>query len=238
MYKFIGLALVLIFSFTAQASSPRWYQVEVIIFKHNNPADRNLETWKTSTPAVIESYPDWRSATVIGRYQAKPSDVPDVLGRIPFTPVAKEQQQLNDIYAQIRWSKHYTPLHQAAWIQPGYARDDPHPVQIKLDTAPDVRGLNAFGEVISPYDSLVTGVRGTIDVTLGSYLHVNVDLIYREPNSNNQDEFSSIEGYEIAPSYQDYRLQESRRVKLNDIYYFDHPAIGVVARVVRAEGES
>lgn len=291
----VALSSTTIFTAAAEPQQ-RWYQVEIIVFKHLNTTDRDRETWQPTTDAVVANYPNWRSAQALDAplnpiiecvsedsciaIEADPIDPASPY--VPFKSAAEESRQLKDIYAHIRWSKHYQPLAHYAWVQPGYARNEPRPIQVKLDQTPDIENrveteqerderinstylndsdntgsattqprLTSLDELrrrnpslqtiqVKPYDTLIEGVRGTIDVTLGSYLHVNADLIYREQisalNSGNVDEFGNSESLSSV-SYQDYRLQESRRVKLNDIHYLDHPAIGVVARIVRYEPE-
>ncbi|MFT7126690.1 MAG: hypothetical protein ACI9HX_000367 [Pseudoalteromonas tetraodonis] len=44
---------------------------------------------------------------------------------------------------------------------------------------------------------------------------------------------------EPAPEahYQDYQLTEERRIRLNEVHYFDHPAFGILVQVQRYEAE-
>lgn len=44
---------------------------------------------------------------------------------------------------------------------------------------------------------------------------------------------------DIAPTakYQDYKLEEERRIRLNEVHYFDHPAFGILVKVERYEAQ-
>lgn len=60
-----------------------------------------------------------------------------------------------------------------------------------------------------------TGVSGLIYLERGQYLHLGLDLGF-------------------APAGGRYSLAETRRVRLNERHYFDHPAFGVIAIVTPA----
>ena len=70
------------------------------------------------------------------------------------------------------------------------------------------------------------------------FLHVDVDLAFF-PEPGFQNIKTPIQGSEnIIPVLQqaDYvRLTESRRIKLNELHYFDHPLFGVIIQVSRLE---
>jgi hypothetical protein len=46
-------------------------------------------------------------------------------------------------------------------------------------------------------------------------------------------------GEEPVPEakYQDYQLEEERRIRLNEVHYFDHPAFGILVKVERYEAQ-
>ena len=61
-------------------------------------------------------------------------------------------------------------------------------------------------------------LNGFIRVQRGHYVHLLIDLEY-SPESVNAE----------APLI--YRIKEKRRIKLNEIHYFDHPRFGVIATI-------
>ena len=96
---------------------------------------------------------------------------------------------------------------------------------------------------------------GKVSLKMSRFLHFSVDLFYRterpqalsiaqqaepefpmqngddpERNMSNSSESVGLASIIIEPS--DFRLKESRRVKTNEIYYFDHPLFGVIAKIM------
>lgn len=74
-------------------------------------------------------------------------------------------------------------------------------------------GANRMGDAVH-----IQGGRGSIDgfvrVQRGQYLYLIVDLEYQPGGANRY-----------------YRLNEKRRIKLNETHYLDHPKFGVIAKV-------
>ena len=65
-------------------------------------------------------------------------------------------------------------------------------------------------------------LNGYVRIQRGNYLHLLVDLEYtRDITDSDSGAFRSVV----------YRLQEKRRIKLNEIHYLDHPRFGVIAEV-------
>lgn len=70
--------------------------------------------------------------------------------------------------------------------------------------------------VLLPRDSEL--VEGTVRLRRTRYLHVDLDLIYV-----------------LGSGMGNYvRLEEERRVRLNELHYFDHPLFGAIVQVTRA----
>jgi hypothetical protein len=61
-------------------------------------------------------------------------------------------------------------------------------------------------------------LNGFIRVQRGHYVQLLLDLEYSPGGSNEESQVI-------------YRINEKRRVKLNEIHYFDHPRFGVIATV-------
>lgn len=61
----------------------------------------------------------------------------------------------------------------------------------------------------------LSGVQGKVILERGQYLHLGVDLT-------------------IDDGGRRYRINELRRVKTDEVQYFDHPAVGVIAVVTQA----
>ena len=78
---------------------------------------------------------------------------------------------------------------------------------------------------------------GNVGVDIGQFLVVNLNLTYRprrpvEPTPI--AESASTTGDSATnekPRAQVFRLEEKRRIKLEELHYFDHPAFGVLLKV-------
>jgi hypothetical protein len=87
-----------------------------------------------------------------------------------------------------------------AWRQPAVDRDQAKPIHLH---------------------SSVTPLEGTATISVGRYLHADLDLLLN--NSSGGSYFSSSRG--------GYRLQESRRMRSGEVHYFDHPMMGALVLI-------
>ena len=87
------------------------------------------------------------------------------------------------------------------WQQPVPARNAPQYIKLPLQQTHLVASLQQL--------------QGHVGVTLGRYLHVNTHL-WLQPDPNNRD-------YAV--------LQESRRMRSNELHYVDHPLMGVLIKI-------
>ncbi len=72
-------------------------------------------------------------------------------------------------------------------------------------------------------------LNGVIGLTQSRYLHMDVDLVYQVNTPVDQSQQESIIGDTVMT--QTYRLQQSRRIRSDKLFYFDHPRFGVLARI-------
>jgi len=79
-------------------------------------------------------------------------------------------------------------------------------------------------------------VNGTLSLTRGRYLHMNLDLLYQR-QSNTPQLFSFFGFGNNSNTPEHYRLTQQRRLKRGEIHYFDHPKFGVLAMVTAVEQE-
>lgn len=69
-------------------------------------------------------------------------------------------------------------------------------------------------------------IDGTVLFYMNRFLHLELDLGFQTPRS------SAIAAPE--PSTPPYRINEQRRVKSQELHYFDHPKFGALVRIVPA----
>lgn len=107
------------------------------------------------------------------------------------------------------------------WRQPGLAENKAVAVQIDGESS--------------------QRLSGTLKLVLSRYLHINTDLIYREPRTEQETAaglFSSSDnpnGLSFEPRYQAYRMKQSRRMRSRELHYLDHPLFGMAILVTPYE---
>jgi len=122
-----------------------------------------------------------------------------------FTELPGDAFRLNSIRSALAGSRRYRVLSHRAWRQLAY--DRAHAVAYPVHVAA-ARGRD--------------GVTGTITLLKERYLHLVVDL-----------RLTAADGTASAPDQDGTgsRLAEKRRIRSNELHYFDNPRFGVIARV-------
>jgi hypothetical protein len=120
----------------------------------------------------------------------------------PFSIAAEELWQLTPLKIKLKRSKYYTPLLHTTWVQPGLSSEESQAIYVSsaellsqssdeistLDLVLDQVTLqqNPYSltanknEELAPAPITPPKLEGTVRVRLSRYLHVDVDLIYRE----------------------------------------------------------
>jgi Peptidoglycan-binding protein, CsiV len=125
-----------------------------------------------------------------------------------FTELSADAYRMNGIRSALAGSGRYRVLFHRVWRQAAYDRG--HAVGYPVHTS-----------AASGRDSLT----GTITLLKERYLHLDVDLLLTT-GGNAPAAYQSGTG-----SLPVYRLAEKRRIRSNELHYFDHPRFGVIARV-------
>jgi len=116
--------------------------------------------------------------------------------------------------ARMRRSSQFEVLHHGRWLQAVPERDIEAPFLLQL------------GERMP---SGQHEIEGTLNVTLGRYLHVGANLwVQSEPLI--QDD-KAIESASLNERVDYAQLTEQRRMRSNETHYLDHPKIGLIVRI-------
>lgn len=121
--------------------------------------------------------------------------------------IGPSQYQLNQVAARLQNTTNYPPVAHFAWQQ----------------TASSWGSRAGF--TVAKLAGNVPGLSGTIYLERGSYLHLGMALTYQPAN---------VPAGLAAAQGQVFNLNESRRVKFDQLNYYDHPAFGVIALVTPA----
>ena len=230
--KKIIYILILLFSFISfNVFAKSWYQVEVIIFDRINP-DLGEEKWVNGElkirPDIIELYPNHK----INHDQ----------GLTPYMIMDEKNNRMNGIFRVLKLSSEYRPLIHLLWQQPATKRSQSryiHIIKYDSENKASKEELLAIPEEPNFIEDLTKThkiIDGSIRIRSNFYLHVDLDLyyfknVYNDNKMINEEvEFSDSSFKELT-----IELKESRKIKLNEIHYFDNPMYGVILQVSRIE---
>ncbi|MDH3644755.1 MAG: peptidoglycan binding protein CsiV, partial [Gammaproteobacteria bacterium] len=120
-----------------------------------------------------------------------------------------------------RRGRHQVLLH-GRWLQPVPAREEPQPMLIQT------------GSRLADEHQL----EGTLAVTLGRFLHFQARLNYHEPAMGQLpvgmpvSDPATTTALELPPPATGYMvLNQSRRMRSEEIHYIDHPKLGIIVRI-------
>ena len=141
---------------------------------------------------------------------------------VAFSRLADSALQLTSEAARIKSASDMELLLHMGWRQPGLPEEKA--VAVKIDEDPEQR------------------LSGTLKLVLSRYLHINTDLVYREPLSDSENaELNSmpadVSTFSFEPRYQAYHMKQSRRMRSRELHYLDHPLFGMAILVTPYENK-
>ncbi|MCC6206922.1 MAG: peptidoglycan binding protein CsiV [Gammaproteobacteria bacterium] len=151
----------------ADADTPPWYDVEVIVFKNNTPPASNGEVWPVDPGSpelekAMELVPLPQSSPLPGNVQ-------------PFQELGDSNHTLASALARLYAARDYHPLLHLAWRQPVTAQADAPAVHIYSEDTSD--GTKAIESTDAPPPREFDG---TVRVSRNRFLHIDMDLLLRE----------------------------------------------------------
>lgn len=196
----------------AAEQDTRWYDVEVIIFKQNSQEYRESEVW----PKDI-SLPDMANTRQLASSHSRTS----------FKMLKGSELKLKGEAARIKAAPELEMLLHLGWRQPGLSQNKAISVPI-YDGMLEGKRYRKAGTDAFPHR-----LEGTLKLVLSRYLHINTDLLYREPLTAGAQSTESGESLNdaLTPQYRLFQMQQSRRMRSNELHYLDHPVLGMVVRV-------
>lgn len=209
-------ALLLVMLLAPGIAAARWYQVDVVVFRHNVESTAGGEQW----PEMTE-LPDFSGSmdliTDLPALGDEPADTqgPGGSGPIAFKALERNERGLNDVERRLRNSSEYAPLLSAAWRQPSFGVAGAKRVHLSdIDTRGAAQAnTGTDGTSAVPAAALTPRIEGTVAVKIARQMNVDVDFIY---------------DHDGTP----VRLKAARSMKLREVHYFDHPLFGVLVQVV------
>lgn len=267
-------ALPLFFLFLASAALAESgaYQVEVIIFRNlavtaeaapveelrgfsqlpdllepaatpdfGAPGLATVDEPGLETRQAIEETEDMAPASAIPR-----PDLPDDL-RL----VSEKSPAMDDAWRRLRGSRNYRPLLYAGWQQnrvdyyPPMRVHGPEVIDTRLraPTGIMVADLTA-ADPLAAYRSVFYRLDGSVQLRRSRFLHVNLDLEYRETGPGLQPGWELVDAAPGAQPratderYTVFALRQNRQVRTGQIHYFDTPQFGALVLVTAIASEA
>lgn len=200
----MNLLLTVLLCAITSAAQARWYQVDVVVFRHSSGMTTAEEHWPE-----VASPPDFRRSvrlTEDGQRSGEGSQG----GPAAFQRLARSERRLDGAARRVSGGD-YELLLADAWRQPGFGVAGAKRVYLsdsRGDGDPATVVVGPGGVVTTPEPRL----EGTVAIKVARLLHIEVDFLYRHEDVV-------------------VRLGETRRAKLRETHYFDHPLFGVLVQV-------
>ena len=242
------LWLVTVFNTPARAqpndSTPakqQWYQVEVLIFRNDTPFESSPEKWPQR---IKRNFPEKLSTL----------QPPQPDSQEAFVKLAPEDTTFTQYFKEIERRDNANMLYHAAWRQPKISRNIALPLLIQSTAlSPDgqyiLEGTIKIG--IQRYIHIDTDLwlsdytvkkKSPLDHWLNEFAPSPFAATDIDPAAAATSPGSALpykDNYETdAPVYiaqHIARLQQSRRMKRDELHYLDHPLFGVLVRTIRYE---
>lgn len=225
------LVILMIFISSAALAESGAYRVEIIIFQ-------NLAV--TTDGDQVEEFRSF------SRFPALlDADLPDGL-----TAIEQKSTYMDGVWRRLRSSKGYRPMLFAAWEQNRTDYYPPMRVHDELVVDEQLRSPTnimiadlAAEDPLGAYLSSLYRLDGTLQLRRSRFLHLYLDLEYREkiehPESDAEASFFSIKDPALSESvgYNVFPLQQNRQVRSGDLQYFDTPYFGALVLVTVVAGD-
>ncbi|UCE88857.1 MAG: hypothetical protein JSW10_11140 [Pseudomonadota bacterium] len=245
MKSLLLAALLLTPAVAVSAEDVRYYDVELIVFENLSERDRSAERWPTDVSLEPpEEYVE------LDRPFAGPLPA-EYDRRYTFKPLSTGAQRLNSEARMLEKSKRYRVLAHLAWRQPGMAREQALPVHIDIPVPAPVAtpSRSGSGETADTGQPISADpgdaprdyrLQGYVRLVLARYLHFEADLAYRAEPRPDVDSLLETNMLFDATAALDpiYHLQQSRRMRSQQLHYLDNPVLGVAVLVTPFEPDS
>jgi hypothetical protein len=219
LIKYYIVVSLLFFSQGILAAS--WYQVEVIVFDRLYP-NLDGEQWQNEEFKIRDNMVELQ---------------PDSAQEFAYKILNASRNRLGGVYRVLKSSSEYRPLYHVSWQQEATSRRESRYVHIqKLDgeSITPVANTTEEPEFLEQFNMPDRIIDGSIRIRSSFYLHADIDLSYfKQLPAENKVLRTSEETFQGGFDKTVINLKETRKIKLNEIHYFDHPMFGVILQVSR-----
>ncbi|AOE49769.1 CsiV family protein [Kangiella sediminilitoris] len=221
---------------TTSAQAQSIFDIEIVFFKRIN--ELHLQGQETAIPLEAEA------EYFLGN---------DIIELPPeYTVLERSQQKMEGVYRRLKLTSDMRPLLHIGWRQPLYDKDETPWLGFKIEDEPGQEGLQEFQGLIRfsrnqglLIESQVIGYRQ--DETPAEIQPDSSEEVTSEKNQNEPeldlpfttaeekptvDSQTFQENLQIPDELQGYfEMSETLKVKLDKLYYIDHPTMGILIKV-------
>jgi len=201
----------------ADQQQQKLYQVELIIFQRSIPTSTNTDLWSTDKPIT----PDTSNAVELHQ----PQDNPDQ----NYQLLPPEDFKLNPEANALKKSGKYKVIMHIAWLQNINSPRDTQPIHITGGNL-----YNEYGEQItnqSQQQNSYWQVNGLLWISYTRYFEVKTRLYFTAPSIDFPAYIKQVADEYTNSHLICFRMQQARRMKANELNYFDHPLFGVLIKI-------
>ena len=232
---------------------PPWFEVEVIIFTRAFNQANQDEDWPE-----FPGTPDWPNARPL-QPDLIPSVQPDAPELniegieketveeeikeetdlpVPYALIPEEEYRLTKEAQRLRRTGgRLNPVVHLAWRQPVIEREQAELLYVRAP-APTLTPSTDTSMTAEPSSTEPPKLEGTLRLSVSRYLHVDIDLLRREPAIPTYPYLETRPTNEFAifgSQYNSYRMQDHRRMRSGELHYIDHPLMGVLIQITPYE---
>ena len=224
--------------FTVPAHADDWYRVEVVLFAYTEP-DTGGELWYENPGLPARRQTIGLIMETVDPLPGAAPEPPEEDDLKPYLALPKQDYRLAGVRRVLASSREYRPLLHVAWQQPGLDARNVRAVrldntrferkaaeQVEVEPEPgEVREEPEYTPPIKVFD-------GTVLLRKSRFLHLDVDFAYFPDTLEQPDLDIPEQAARHGRMSADYvRLTESRRIKPEELNYFDHPLFGLIVEV-------
>ncbi len=199
-----GAGIVLLFCFSSAVFAEGDYQIDVVIFSHLTPQTVGAEQWPTVADDLTTPALSGQTAQLLPKSDAVLNAQAADLSRQPGFHVV----------SHIAWREHLTGEEQAFILRDGNL-------------------YNSAGTLIAKnLNANTTPINGNIDITLGHYIDMKMNLFLVESTAALKQLDSSGYFNKVTQPTFAFQLKESRRMRSRELDYFWHPVMGVLVKII------
>ncbi len=246
----------------AEIAETRWYDVEVILFAQTNPSYRDSESWPIDyTPPDMENAKELLPQDKAKRDPARPT---------AFRLLDVDELKLDADVSRINKAEDLQLLSHFGWRQPGLPQQGALAIRLDQPLLDRIQAMNEAAALkegqpveVDNSESVTEKpqIEGTLRLILSRYLHIETDLLLKEPldgqpmyNDAQQanvvifsepampasgapgraaqpDLFAMAQENAAQAPYRVYFMHQSRRMRSGELHYLDHPLFGMLIKV-------